>query len=153
MHGPGTGITLLLTNMKMTKVSFSLLALAALFALLLVACGDGDAGLSCAEVEEIVREELADAPAPTQPEPELTAPDVEEAIRAAMADIPQQEPGLSKEEIERIVEAAIATIATPQPGLTSAQVGPSPAFTPMGWRRPWPTTTTPTALTPSGTSL
>ena len=90
--------------------------------LLFIACGGGDAGLSRAEVEEIVREELADAPAPARPEPGLTSADVEEAIRAAMADMPQPVSGLSQEEVERIVEAAIASIPTSQPGLTSADV-------------------------------
>ncbi len=41
---------------KMTKAPLSLMALA-----VLVACGGGDVGLSRAEVEEIVREELADS--------------------------------------------------------------------------------------------
>ena len=104
--------------MKIIKAPLSLAALAMLAVLLLAACGDGD-GLSRAEVEEIVREEMADAPAP---EPGLTSADVEETIRRAMADTPQPEPGLSKEEVERIVESAIAAISTPQPGLTSAQV-------------------------------
>ena len=90
--------------------------------LLFIACGDGDGGLSRAEVEQVVREELADAPAPAQPEPGLTAADLEEAIRAAMADMPQPESGLSQEDVERIVEAAIASIPTSQPGLTSTQV-------------------------------
>ena len=111
--------------MKMTKAPLSLMALAVLVALLLVACGGGDAGLSRAEVEEIVREELADAPAPAQPEPGLTSADVEEAIRAAMADMPQPESGLSQEEVERIVEsairAAIADMPRPEPGLTAAE--------------------------------
>ena len=62
--------------MNITKVPLPLAALAMLAALLLVACGDGDAELTRAEVEEIVRAELADAPAP---EPGLTAADVEEA--------------------------------------------------------------------------
>ena len=90
--------------------------------LLFIACGDGDGGLSRAEVEEVVREELGEAPAPAQQEPGLTSADVEEAIRAAMADMPQPESGLSQEEVERIVEAAVASISTPQPGLTSADV-------------------------------
>ena len=111
--------------MKMTKAPSSLMALAVLVALLLVACGGGDAGLSRAEVEEIVREELADAPAPAQPEPGLTSADVEEAIRAAMADMPRPEAGLSQEQIERIVEsairAAIADMPRPEPGLTEAE--------------------------------
>ena len=91
--------------------------------LLIIACGDGDAGLSRAEVEEIVREELAETPPSQQLEPGLTSADVEEAIRAAMADMPQPESGLSQEEVERIVEAAVASISTPQPGLTSADLG------------------------------
>ena len=65
---------------------------------------------------------MAETPPSQQPEPGLTSADVEEAIRAAMADMPQPESGLSQEEVERIVEAAIASIPTPQPGLTSTQV-------------------------------
>ena len=108
--------------MKNTRVALSWAAPALLITLLLVACGGGeDAGLSRAEVGEIVREELADAdaPAPPTPEPGLTMADVEEAIRRALEAMPQPEPGLSRSEADRIVEAAIAT---PQPGLTSAQV-------------------------------
>ncbi len=83
------------------------LALSVLFIFLLTACGDG---LSRAEVEEIVREEMADAPAPPQPEPGLTSADVEEAIRKAMADLPQLEPGLTRNEAEEIVQAAITAV-------------------------------------------
>ena len=101
------------------------MAVAVLVALLLDACGDGDAGLSRAEVEEIVREEVADMPAPPTPEPGLTAADVEKAVRAAMADMIQPESGLSQEEVERIVEAAIRTaiadMPRPEPGLTAAE--------------------------------
>ena len=108
--------------MKMTKVSFALLALPVLITLLLVACGGGkDAGLSRAEVGEIVREELAEAPTPTQPEPGLTAEDVEEAIRKALAEMPEPEPRLSQGEVEEIVKAALADIPKSQPGLTSAE--------------------------------
>ena len=89
---------------------------------LFIACGDGDGRLSRPEVEEIVREELADAPAPTRPEPGLTSADVEEAIRATMADMPQPVSGLSQEEVERVVEDAIASTLASQPGLTSADV-------------------------------
>ena len=106
-------------RLKMNKVAP---ALAVMLLVLLVACGDGDAGLSRAEVAEIVRAEMAETPPSQQPEPGLTSADVEEAIRAAMADMPQPESGLSQEEVERIVEAAIASIPTPQPGLTSTQV-------------------------------
>ena len=74
------------------------------------------------EVEEVVREELAEAPAPAQSKPGLTAADVEEAIRATMADMPQPESALSQEDVERIVEAAVAAIPMSQPGLISTQV-------------------------------
>ncbi len=105
--------------MNITKVSLSLAALALLTALILAACGDGDAGLSRAEVEEIVQEELADAPAP---EPGLASADVEEAIRTALADMSQPEPGLTESEVEEIVKGAIAAMPEPQAGLTTAQV-------------------------------
>ena len=104
--------------------SLSLLVLLALIVpvtLITVACGGDDTGLTRAEVEEIVREESAEAPASPQPEPGLTAADVEEAIRAALADMPEPGSGLSKGEVEEIVSAAIAAIAEPQPGLTSAE--------------------------------
>ncbi len=63
-------------------------ARAVLASLLLVACADGDAGLSRAEVEEIVREELANMPAPPTPEPGLTAAEVERIARSVLASIP-----------------------------------------------------------------
>ena len=105
--------------MKMSRIALSLAALAVLTAPLLAACGDGDAGLSRAEVEEIFRAELADAPTP---EPGPTAADVEEAIRRALAEMPQPEAGLTENEVEAIVKAAIAAIPEPQAGLTTAQV-------------------------------
>ena len=104
--------------MNITKVPLSLAALALLTALLLAACGDGDAGLSRAEVEEIVQAELAEAPAP---EPGLTSADVEEAVRRTLAEMPQPEAGLSENEVEEIVKAAIAAIPEPQAGLTTAE--------------------------------
>ena len=104
--------------MKITKIPLSLAALAILTVLLLAACGDGDAGLSRAEVEKIVQAELADAPAP---EPGITDDDVEEAIRRALADMPQPEAGLTANEVEEIVKAAIAAIPEPQAGLTTAE--------------------------------
>ena len=78
--------------------------------LLFIACGGGGAGLSRAEVEEIVRSELADAPAP---EPGLTAAEVEEAIRRAMADMPQPEAGLTENEVEEI--SRLQSPPSPQP--------------------------------------
>ena len=94
-----------MTNRKLSKLSLELAVVLA--ALLLVACGDGDAGLSRAEVEEIVRAELADAPAP---EPGLTSADVEEAIRRALADMPQPEAGITAAEAESIARSVVASI-------------------------------------------
>ena len=106
----------------MSKYVRAIVPLSLLAALLLVACGDRDAGLTQAEVEEIVRAEMADAPAPAQPEPGLTSADVEEAIRAAMEAMPQPDAGLSRQEVEGMVRTAIASIPEPQPGLTAADV-------------------------------
>ena len=111
----------------------------------LVACGEGEAGLSRTEVEEIVSAELSDAPAlpvaepgPTAaeveeaigkamaelPEPQLglSRSEVEEAIRASLAAVPQPDAGLSRDQVEQIVGSAIAAIPEPQPGLTTADV-------------------------------
>ena len=96
-------------------------ALAVLICLVLVACGDGDAELSRADVEQIVRSELADAPASPEPEPGLTSGDVGEAIRAAVAEMPQPQVGLSQEEVERIVQTAVASLPEPESGLSAAE--------------------------------
>ena len=109
----------------MTHRKLSLLApaaLAVLTVLLLVACSNGDPGLTRAQVQEIVREEMAEAPVPPRPEPALTSADVEEAIRATMAEMPQPDAGLSEEEVGQIVHTAMAAMPEPQPGLTSADV-------------------------------
>ena len=93
------------------KLSISTLAtLAVAMLLLLVACGDRDAGLSRAEVEEIVHAEMAAVPAPTQPEPGLTWKDVEEIVQAAIASIPEPQPGLTSVEAERIARSVVASI-------------------------------------------
>ena len=77
---------------------------------LLVACGDGDAGLTRADVEEIVRTEMADAPGEAASTPGMTSSDVDEAVSKAMTEMP--EPGLSRAEVEEMVRAAIAAIPT-----------------------------------------
>ena len=79
-----------------------LLILSALFA----ACG-GDAGLSRAEVEEIVREEMASQPVDAGASPGTT-PNAGEAIDKATPQTPEQ--GLSRAEVEEIVRVAIASI-------------------------------------------
>ena len=112
------------SDRQLSDRSLSLLALSALTVLiifLLTGCGDGDKGLSRAEVEEIVRAGMAETPTPTQPESGLTAADVEAAIREAMADMSEPDSGLSKREVEEIVNAAMASMAEQQPGLTSAE--------------------------------
>ena len=91
--------------------------LVSLLAVALTDCGDGDAGLSRAEVQEIVRAEIAVAP--TQ-ETGLTAAQVEQIVREAIAAVPQPEPGLTPAQVEDIVREAIAGIPAPQPGLTAA---------------------------------
>ena len=109
----------------MTRRKSNITALAVLFLLLpilLIACGDGDTDpvLSRAEIEEIVRAELPEAPAPV--EPGLTRADVEEVVQAAIAAIPKPEPGLTRADVEEVVEAAIAEVAVPEPRLTHEEV-------------------------------
>ena len=103
---------------KLSALILSVLTVPVL--ILTIACGGEEDGLSRAEVEEIVRAELAESPAQSTAEPGLTSADVEKAIHAAMADMPQPEAGLSKSEVEEIVKAAVAAIPQPEPGLTSA---------------------------------
>ena len=78
--------------------------------LLAMACGGDGPGLSRAEVEEIVRTELAESPPPPTEAPGLTSADVEEAVRTALADIPQPQPGLTTAEAERIARSVVASI-------------------------------------------
>ena len=98
------------------------LAMTVLSIFLLAACGGGDAGLSRAQVHEIVRAEMTGAPALPEPEHGLTPADVKEAIRKAMAEASQPDQGLSKSEVEEMVKRAIDDTAEPQAWLTRAQV-------------------------------
>ncbi len=87
--------------MRRVIVTAALLLLASA---LLAACGDGDAGLTRAEVEEIVRAEMADLPDEAQ-----------SAANDGSAAMPAQQ-GLTRAEVEEIVRAAIAAVpskATP----------------------------------------
>ena len=111
-----------------------------LILLLAVACGNGDAGLSRAQVQEIARAEVANAPAPqpgltaaeveaivqaavpAAPPPGLTRAETEEVVQQAMANRPVVSPGLSVAEVSRIVDDAIAGIPEPEPGITVAEV-------------------------------
>ena len=104
----------MMTNRKLSNLGLAVLAV--LVVLLLAACGDGDAALSPTDVEEIVRSELAEAPAPEQG---LTTADVEEAIRRAVIAMPQREAGLNRDEVEEVVVAAMAAMPDPPPALTT----------------------------------
>ena len=112
-------------NPKMSRVA-SAVASAAACLLLAAGCSDGTeeapAGLSRADVEAIVSEQYALAPAPAQSEPPLTSGDVQEAIEAAIADIPRLEPGLSRAEIEQIVQSAVEALPETSTGLSRAEV-------------------------------
>ena len=72
----------------MNKAAVALAALAVLVCLGSVACGGDDTGLSGAEVEEIVRDELADMPAPPAAESGVTAEEAERIARGVVASIP-----------------------------------------------------------------
>ena len=92
--------------------------------MVMVACGDESPGLTRTDVEEIVRAEMAEVPASPQAEPGLTAAEVEEAIHKAMAEAPQTDSGLSRAEVQRIVTEAIESVPEPGSGLTKADVEP-----------------------------
>ena len=74
--------------MTMNKAAVALAALAVLVCLGLVACRSDDTGLSRAEVEEIVRDELADMPAPPAAGSGVTAEQAERIARGVVASIP-----------------------------------------------------------------
>ena len=103
-------------------INLAALALGALVLAVPLACGGGDEGLSRTDVEEVVRTELAEAPAPPMAEPGLTAAEVEAAVREAISVMVQPAPGLSEAQVEEMVQAAVASIPEPQPGITAAEV-------------------------------
>ena len=112
---------------KLNLVALAMLILLA--AALLVACTNEDAapaGLTRAEVAEIVRAEAPPAPAPAPSEPGLSRSEVEEIAQAAVAAMPQPEaePGLTRAEVEEIARAVAAAMPQPEaePGLTRAEV-------------------------------
>ncbi len=91
--------------------ALALAALAVLALLLVAACGDSDAepGLTRAEVEEMVRAELADA-SPSQPGTDLTPSEVELIARGVVASIPSRSD--PAEYTRFFVDAAIARYET-----------------------------------------
>lgn len=146
-----------MTSNKLSLVATAILAL--ILPALLVACGDGDTDaapqLTRSQIEEIVRSEVAKAPA----SPALTQAEVEQLVSSAIQGIPDPKPQLSQDDVEQVVqtavEAAMAQIAEKtladvqqvvqeavadlpksEPGLTSAEIRaivqaaiPGPEFT------------------------
>ena len=112
--------------MRIARKALGIAALSALLltaALLLAACGGGDDGLSRAEVEEIVREELAaessasvegtanpDAAAAPASEQGLTRADVEAIVRAIIAGVPTK--AAPAEYTQHVVDSAVARYET-----------------------------------------
>ena len=90
----------------------SLAVLAVLALLFLTACGDADAepGLTAAEVREIVRAELAEAPAPSQPGTGVTSAEAERIARGVVASIPLK--SAPADYTRFFVDAAIARYET-----------------------------------------
>ena len=112
-----------MANRILGALNLSALSVAVIF--FVTACGDGDTGLSRAEVEETVRAETAESPTTEAVEPRLTTAEVDSAIQEGIADLLRSEPRLSENEVEEIVRAEMAEAATPtQPGswLTIADV-------------------------------
>ncbi len=93
----------------MIKSTLVLMALIALVAFALAACGGGDAGLTRAEVEEVVREAMV---AQTQGEftPGTTPADMEGIVNDAIKEALPPESGLTRADVEEIVRATIAAI-------------------------------------------
>ncbi len=76
---------------------------------LLAACGDGDAGLTRAEVEEVVGEEMA-AQSQAESSPGMAPADVEGIVNDAIENMAPPELGMTRAEVEEIVRAAISGI-------------------------------------------
>ena len=101
-----------------TVNKMAIAALIGLIAVLAIACSESDAGLSRADVAEVVRSELANAPEPADSGP--SAAEVERMVQDSIAGIPEPVPGVTIEEVERIVRDSIADI--PAPELTRSDV-------------------------------
>ena len=106
-------------------------ALAAFITVLLIACGESDAGLSRADVTDIVRSELANAPAPASQGPSVA--EVERIVRDSIADIPEPAPGLTSADVERIVQAAIADIPAPDAMKSMEMAETKSTYAPPRW--------------------
>ena len=127
--------------------TMALAALLLLVPILLAACDDGDtdagAGLTREEVQEIVSSEAA--------QPSLTRAEVEEAIQAAIAVMPQPEPSLTSADVEELIRAAIANLPKPDVGIPQTRPGgwPSTRWPPFLPKRLLPSTPSSSLATPS----
>ena len=112
-----------MTFKKLNLVAAMVLAL--LLPILLVGCGEEDTDsqpdLKRSDVEELVRAEIAKAPAATPAAPGLSRNDVEQIVQASIAEMPEPEtvPFLTRADVDEVVqtavEAAMAQMPEPQP--------------------------------------
>ena len=70
-------------------------------------------------MEEVVQDAITEA---AEPQPGLTATDMEAIVQDAIAQAAEPQPGLTATDMEAIVQDAIAQAAEPQPGLTATDV-------------------------------
>ena len=91
------------TRMRRTALAAGLLLI---LSVLLAACSDADAGLTRAEVQEIVREEMA-SQTDEASTPGTTPDDMEGIVNDAIKEVLPPEPGLTRAEVEEIVRAAL----------------------------------------------
>ena len=95
------------------------LALTVAAALFLVACGTESPDLTRADVQELVREEMAMPRAGDQPEPGVSAEEMEAAISAAISRSRNPDSGPSQAEImqavDQAIQAALADLPQPEP--------------------------------------
>ncbi len=94
--------------------------LIAALSLLIIACSGSDAGMSRADVVDVVRSELAAIPAP--PEPGASVAEIERIVQDSMADMPEPGQGITATEVEEIVRDFIGDIPEPAPGVTTDEV-------------------------------
>ena len=118
-------------------------AVAVMVFALALACGSSDAGLTRAEVEDIARSEVANAPAPDAgltsedvaeiaqavvvmaAADNLTGEDVRRIARESVADAVAMTPGdggLTRADVDEMIQAAMDGMPQPEPGLTRAEM-------------------------------
>ena len=103
------------------------LILAIVLPFLFLACDggatDSSPGLTRAEVEEMIRAEVANTPS-AEVEASLTGAEVEHLVQKAIEGIPEPEPppaGLTRNDVAEVVQASIAELPQPRPALTTEE--------------------------------